>query len=1696
MSSKIDILALLSANDEPAHSAYHTAIDNTVRDSQCLKRLIEDRVKDEILIHITTRGHRLAQFFHGLHQSVRADPRSSTTLSLATETANFLTWMLPDLDQLLEPMKVLELLVPSLEICFVPCKPPSLRKLASVLSGCGTLLEHLAADRSGSRIVRQWAYLSRTLSMDAKTQESWTGRMVNMVSSCPGYHNVAPSIQRWTMLIALKDALQILEKRLLEEEDNRAFLAKGQETRSILFSLTNDLKKMLETFELAAPESRRMVQSHIETLKDSETLAILRLIATSFPCKRCIPALGSMPRSTNAEYHDQGTAVISNLPIDILGEGVGIWKISLSGPALKSVRNLSRLGLFSPAREKFTDIASGCWKCKSAGNIDQKQHWKVPLRTTKCGKGLYILWQVDVGVAGDLELLQQVIVVWEVGDYEAISKAIDRVIHLQGSYADDHIARCRQQPLTRNNHLIPAHFDNHAIRPARSETPSVALDVRTADQDTIDMANKSYALTEPVIRSILNNDLAAEFPFDLSMEEARAIAHFQTASLILGRSGTGKTTCLVFKLVGKFLASKATLDERPARQVSSTTIPLLLTVADNTQVLLTRSSFLAEKIQNYADRLIETLLSKSPSSESFKFEEHLLSRRVEEDSENDSVLTLRDQSFPLICTFERFLRILENTIVELDRQNFENLFRHQMHGITSTRHQPSRQSVDFYAFKVIYWPRFSQDLTKDLPVNLVFAEIMGVIKGSVFSRQSLAPISREEYLTRSCRMAPTFVSEAERLCVYDIFGLYEKLKVERGDVDDVDRVVRILRAVRRDSSLRQLLRSTFDEIYVDEIQDHRCLDTELFLSLLKDVRGLHCASDTAQAISQDSTFRFSDMKRLFHEHLAEISALTKQSELPEPQMFTLSRNYRSHQEVLAVSSLFRSMICKGFPDTVDKLDPEVGILSGPKPVLFLGCDVDILHTRNVALSKLSERATDFGAEQVVLVRDTKSKMNLQDQVGNVALILTILESKGMEFEDVILWNILSECPDQVGVRSLNALKNNEDGFDPRKNGAMCSELKHMYVGVTRTCSQLSIVEGSESTAKTVLKLLTEGSSGPLVEVTRPSDKNFAVMVEALRPSSSVDPAAWSQTAEKLMRNRLFNGALMAFGRAGDTRGETKAKGFLKEEEGNLCNADDVEGFTRNMRVAIDCFLKVDMIEDAVRVLEKLGALEEAADKWYECEQYLKSALLFTKAGLHKKAAECHHLLKDYSEAAESLLQGRNYDQFVTYVYKYRQSIPSDTFRGYNLLCKLLLKQEKISPEFRKHAIGLLGSPTDQEACFVEYGMDEQLAELYTEQKRHKHLYDLLSRTGQLERALILSLSQDLSQSFAGVAESELLNLLDYVCAGQVMINRQQDSAAAFKIRSDHFSPNIAHRFEQWEAGHRVYGDQSSSAYRKLANMEASVATKTLTLQKIMDATAIPKITTLDDMPFEMMQKAIAIARDLVLKNDKNALSIMLILTGVWTIGGRHEKYVLLPWSPLHGALDSLSTTDFPRVAKNWVLDNIASTVLALNSRAKVLWNSKWRVRCSNYLSTGNCRLRNCQKLHKNLSHDDCSRMFEDILRVNSFFCDLASLYYQRVMSPTFQRDYLGIRRQWLERLLRELTFLSNSGQSALAIARIRSELLLGNKSLPVRSSLEGLLYFKLRTEWKDRSDFTALLEQMQVSDAFGMFSVHNHKMRN
>lgn len=79
-------------------------------------------------------------------------------------------------------------------------------------------------------------------------------------------------------------------------------------------------------------------------------------------------------------------------------------------------------------------------------------------------------------------------------------------------------------------------------------------------------------------------------------------------------------------------------------------------------MLLTRSSFLTDKLRAYTKKLIETLTSKSLKLEQLPDGEDPFLDMGREDLAGNTVFTLSDENFPLICTFDQFLRILENTV--------------------------------------------------------------------------------------------------------------------------------------------------------------------------------------------------------------------------------------------------------------------------------------------------------------------------------------------------------------------------------------------------------------------------------------------------------------------------------------------------------------------------------------------------------------------------------------------------------------------------------------------------------------------------------------------------------------------------------------------------------------------------------------------------------------------------------------------------------------------------------------------------------------------------------------------------------------------------------------------------------------------------------------------------------------------------
>ena len=310
--------------------------------------------------------------------------------------------------------------------------------------------------------------------------------------------------------------------------------------------------------------------------------------------------------------------------------------------------------------------------------------------------------------------------------------------------------------------------------------------------------------------------------------------------------------------------------------------------------------------------------------------------------------------------------------------------------------------IEFDQFAWTYWPHFDIKLTKNLDPSMVYTEIMSYIKGSVEAlRSPHGRLTREGYVAMAERRSSLY-TEQQRDNIYSLFLKYEKQKRETYEYDVADLVTHLYLELQKSGGF---LGEKMHFLYVDEVQDFTQAQIALFKFICSNLeQGFVFAGDTAQTIARGVGFRFEDARRLYYE---EFLGKTEQFAVPQkaslekkvPDLFQLTMNFRTHIGVVAIADSVVKLLHRFFPNSLDKLDPERSLLHGDLPV-FLKTE----ENRGLVTSLFDMGGTaggggcEFGAEQVILVRNNEIKHQILTQIGHKGLVLTVHECKGLEFQ--------------------------------------------------------------------------------------------------------------------------------------------------------------------------------------------------------------------------------------------------------------------------------------------------------------------------------------------------------------------------------------------------------------------------------------------------------------------------------------------------------------------------------------------------------------------------------------------------------------------------------------------------------------------------------------------------------------------------
>jgi len=257
-----------------------------------------------------------------------------------------------------------------------------------------------------------------------------------------------------------------------------------------------------------------------------------------------------------------------------------------------------------------------------------------------------------------------------------------------------------------------------------------------------------------------------------------------------------------------------------------------------------------------------------------------------------------------------------------------------------------------------------------------------------------------------------------------------------------------------------------DKLYADEVQDFTQAEVALLVRLCRDPYSLFLCGDSAQTIARGVGFRFKDLRTIWKQ-------LGLGDRTP-PKPKSLLHNYRSHQGCLRLAAAVVRVIYRLFPNSIDNLPPDAGVLDGPKPVLIEETDTRLL-LKLILGNIRTTAAIEFGAHQVVLVRDDAARRSLPAEL-KLALVLTVYEAKGLEFDDVLLYNFFADSPAEKEWRVVRGIAREAAAADAETSGAVAdvsydemagagrreldfdadahklleSELKCLYTAITRS----------------------------------------------------------------------------------------------------------------------------------------------------------------------------------------------------------------------------------------------------------------------------------------------------------------------------------------------------------------------------------------------------------------------------------------------------------------------------------------------------------------------------------------------------------------------------------------------------------------------------------------------------------------------
>ncbi|XP_041422056.1 TPR and ankyrin repeat-containing protein 1 isoform X2 [Xenopus laevis] len=844
---------------------------------------------------------------------------------------------------------------------------------------------------------------------------------------------------------------------------------------------------------------------------------------------------------------------------------------------------------------------------------------------------------------------------------------------------------------------------------------------------------KFHSFSTDMALNILNNiSTRVEYPFRVGELEYAVIdlnPKPMEAIILIGRSGTGKTTCCLYRLWKKFHSywEKAELIGGPwlvkqtwQRRNFDENVENGDTEDEDTTDTEEMDSTEEEQISLEQDSLNtdETLSEYEDEKDPCKLEHfhpifitknHVLCQEVQRnfcelskstkatnhfrpaESNIYRLQDLKDEHFPLFVTSQQLLLLLDASMSDpffprnedgslkrsiigwssSDEIDIPDLMRdydeddgeldnEKEETVCELKERDPRVFVTFELFAGELWPQMVKGKTT-YNAALVWKEIKSFLKGS-FEALSChqGKLTEDEYYKLGKKRAPNF--QEDRKEIYHLFSMYEQIKSKKGYFDEED----VLYHLSCQLSKLEDLPWSIHELYGDEIQDFTQAELSLLMRCINDPNSMFLTGDTAQSIMKGVSFRFSDLRSLFYYANKNAKSDRKKCFVRKPKrIYQLYQNYRSHSGILHLASGVVDLLQYFFPESFDRLPRDCGLFDGPKPTVLESCSVSDLAIL-LRGNKRKAQPIEFGAHQVILVKNESAKEKIPEELS-LALVLTIYEAKGLEFDDVLLYNFFTDSEASKEWRIISSFMPESHSdveskplieismdkvcmpvsrqlkMNPELHKMLNGELKQLYTAVTRARVNLWIFDESQEKRAPAFGFFIKGNFVEVVRTDENKDLDDNMFVRTSTKDEWISRGdyyashkCWKVAAKCYQKGEATDKEKLAFAHDAVLHLQTK-KASAREKQMEFLRLAKTYMECREPKLAVKCLAFAKEFHLCGELCRKLGKNKDAAYFFKKIQNNVIAAQCFEAAGELEMALNLYRQEKMY-EAAVLMLE--------------------------------------------------------------------------------------------------------------------------------------------------------------------------------------------------------------------------------------------------------------------------------------------------------------------------------------------------------------------------------------------------------------------------------------------------------------------------